>query len=204
MFNSTKQVKESFFNLFSEAIRIPSGAATIDVPVRYAKKSSTDYVEEQANQVYPCVAIWDYEPTPDERYKIAGNVVYGSFRDTDNDTILDTGTAYYEPMYLQFKFDVGCVAKRFMDLENLSAYMFKRFLYNEFLEFDIIKIGDEEVSKIVSCKITPVTIDRQDGVKENNYEFVFSAMVNIIEPEDVALVQSFNLTVTPTTTPENL
>jgi hypothetical protein len=63
MLTSIRQTHSEFFRQFHN-LKIMVGDKSITLLSRYARKSSFDYVEEQENQIYPCIAIMDYTPVP--------------------------------------------------------------------------------------------------------------------------------------------
>ena len=214
MFTTITQVKEAFLKLFYATPIIVSVKGTnTTIPVRYAKKSADNYAEagtgsspDIEQQVYPCIAILDYDPKKSDMYNLSGFVRLANERDTDNDVKkqVDKATYYYEPLFLTFRFDVGVVSKKFFELEAINNYMYKRFLYTEHLILNKEVIAFEEVGDVVPLSVNPITIERPDGVKETNFEMEISAWVYIADQEDVDLLQTLNISVTPVLLPEQL
>lgn len=193
-FYSIAQVKEAFLKLFYTApIQIKSGATTKTVEVRYAKKLVP---QEAAQVVYPVISVWDYTPEPSEKFNPSGFTYLDDIRDTDNDGIMDTGTRYFEPLLLRFRFDVGCASKNYDDQVGLEDYMLRNWEYPEpvILSFNTPEAG--QVDQPVMLDLKRTKLDRPDGVHETNYEISFEAWVDIREPEDVELVTTLNLNIT--------
>ena len=183
MLTTIRQVNEQFFRKFY-GLKMQIGGAEKVVLCRYAKKSSYDYVEEQANQTYPCIVIQDYTPTPKDEWYIDMHSYFGG-------KSLDglTGYLYQRPIWMEFRYDVSIVAKSYNDFISMQDYFMQNFVYEVRFIFNQKLEGENTVGDIVPYKVRGTNIPRTDGLFEMNYEFTCSVWLYSQTPQEVALVQ---------------
>lgn len=184
MLTSIRQVNEEFFRTFY-GLKVMVGREEKTLLTRYAKKSSKDYVEEQENQVYPCIAIQDYIPVPRDEWFIDMKAYFGG-------KSLDglTGYLYQRPIWMDFRYDVSIAAKSYNDYMAMQDYFLQNFVYGKRFIFNKQLSGEDLVGDIVPYKIRETEIPRTDGVQETNYEFTLNAWLYPQTPEEVELVQT--------------
>lgn len=160
------------------------GGAEKVVLCRYAKKSSYDYVEEQTNQIYPCIVIQDYTPTPKDEWYIDMRSYFGgkSFNGL-------TGYLYQRPIWMEFRYDVSIIAKSYNDFISMQDYFMQHFVYGVRFIFNQKLDGENAVGDIVPYNVRETTIPRTDGLFEMNYEFTCSVWLYSQTPSEVALVK---------------
>lgn len=183
MLTTIRQVNEQFFRKFY-GLKMQIGGAEKVVLCRYAKKSSYDYVEEQANQVYPCIVIQDYTPTPKDEWYIDMHSYFGG--KSLNGL---TGYLYQRPIWMEFRYDVSIVAKSYNDFISMQDYFMQNFVYGVRFLFNQKLDGENAVGDIVPYTVRETTIPRTDGLFEMNYEFTCSVWLYSQTPQEVALVQ---------------
>lgn len=161
------------------------GGVEKTVLCRYAKKSSYDYVEEQSNQIYPCIAIQDFSPNPKKEWFIDMKAYFGG-------KSLDglTGYLYQRPIWMEFRYDVSIVAKSYNDFIAMQDYFMENFVYGKRFIFNSQLSGEDEVGDIVPYEVRGTDIPRTDGVFEKNYEFTCSVWLYPQKPEEVTLIQN--------------
>lgn len=191
MLTSIRQVNEEFFRKFY-GLKMNIGGAEKTILCRYAKKSSYDYVEEQNNQIYPCIAIQDYTPTPKKEWYIDMHAYFGG-------KSLDglTGYLYQRPIWMEFRYDVSIVSKSYKDFIAMQDYFMENFVYGKRFIFNQQLSGEDTVGDIVPYEIRETDIPRTDGVFEMNYEFTCSVWLYPQTPEEVELIQIIALSVRP-------
>lgn len=184
MLTSIRQVNEEFFRKFY-GLKMPMGGVEKSVLCRYAKKSSHDYVEEQANQIYPCIVIQDYSPNPKKEWYIDMHAYFGG-------KSLDglTGYLYQRPIWMEFRYDVSVVAKGYNDFISMQDYFMENFVYGRRFIFDAHLSGEDLVGDIVPYEVRGTDIPRTDGIFEKNYEFTCSVWLYPQKPEEVTLIQN--------------
>lgn len=168
------------------------GGAEKVVLCRYAKKSSYDYVEEQANQIYPCIVIQDYTPTPKDEWYVDMHSYFGGKSLSGL-----TGYLYQRPIWMEFRYDVSVVSKSYNDFISMQDYFMQNFVYGVRFIFNQKLGGEDAVGDIVPYDIRETTIPRNDGLFEMNYEFTCSVWLYSQTPKDVELVQSIVLNAMP-------
>ena len=184
MLTSISQVNGEFFKLFF-GTRITVDGKEISIPNRYSKKSSRDYVEEQDNQIYPCIATLDYTPVPKEEWFVDMKTnIEGYSSDNLRAYIL------MKPIWMEFKYDVSIASKSYKEHVALQDYFLKTFVYGKRFIFDKRIIEGDVVGDIVPYKIRTTDIPRTDGVFETNYEFTLSVWLYVADVEDVETVQT--------------
>lgn len=183
MLSTIKQVNEEFFRTFY-GLKIPIGGTEKTILCRYARKSSKDYVEEQENQVYPCIAIQDYSPSPKREWFIDMHAYFGG-------KSLDglKGYLYMRPIWLEFRYDVSVVAKSYNEFLAIQDYFMENFVYGKRFLFNKQLSGEDEVGDVVPYEIRGTDVPRTDGVFEYNYEFTCSVWLYPRTPEEVDLIQ---------------
>mgnify|MGYP006935831867 CR=1 FL=1 len=183
MLTTIRQVNEQFFRKFY-GIKMQIGGAEKVVLCRYAKKSSYDYVEEQTNQIYPCIVIQDYTPTPKDEWYIDMRSYFGgkSFNGL-------TGYLYQRPIWMEFRYDVSIIAKSYNDFISMQDYFMQHFVYGVRFIFNQKLDGENAVGDIVPYNVRETTIPRTDGLFEMNYEFTCSVWLYSQTPSEVALVK---------------
>lgn len=183
MLSSIREVNEEFFKRFRGIILHTKGKE-VEVPIRYARKSSGDYTEEDKQQKYPCIAIQDYSPKiKDEWYIDMRNYLGGISSDGLK------GFLYRRPIWLSFRYDVSIVAKSYYDFMSLKDYFLSHFGTSVSMLFNQKLSGEDAVGDVVPYTIRETDIPRQDGVFETNYEFTCSVWVAPNENTEVDLIQ---------------
>lgn len=192
MLTSIRQVNEEFFRTFY-GLKVTVGGVEKTILCRYARKSSNDYVEEQENQIYPCIAIQDYTPTLKNEWYVDMKPYIGG-------KSLDGLTAFLfmRPIWMEFRYDVSIAAKSYNDFLALQDYFMENFVYGVRLMFNKQLSGDDLVGAIVPYTIRENYIPRIDGVYEINYEFTCSVWVQPQKPKEVSLVQEIIINGHPT------
>lgn len=183
MLTTIRQVNEQFFRKFY-GLKMQIGGVEKVVLCRYAKKSSYDYVEEQANQIYPCIVIQDYTPTPKDEWYVDMHSYFGG--KSLNGL---TGYLYQRPIWMEFRYDVSIVAKSYNDFISMQDYFMQNFVYGVRFLFNQKLDGENAVGDIVPYEVRETTIPRTDGLFEMNYEFTCSVWLYSQTPQEVALVQ---------------
>ena len=188
MLTSIRQVNEQFFRKFF-GLTIPVGGVDKKILCRYARKSSYDYAEEQAQQIYPCIAIQDYVPIPKEEWYIDMHAYFGgkSFDGLK-------GYLYQRPIWMEFKYDVSIVSKSYNEYMALQDYFMQNFVYGKRFIFNQHFEGEDAIGDIVPYEVRDTDIPRTDGVFETNYEFTCSVWLYPRKPEEVDLVQKIIIT----------
>lgn len=184
MLTSIRQVNEEFFRTFY-GIKIIIGGVEKSILCRYARKSSRDYVEEQENQIYPCIAIQDYTPSIKSEWYVDMKSYFGG-------KSLDglTGYLYSRPIWMEFRYDVSIASKSYNEFIAMQDYFMENFVSGVRLVFNKKLKGDDLVGDIVPYTIRENQIPRNDGVFEINYEFTCSVWLYSRKPEDVELIQA--------------
>lgn len=184
MLTTIRQVNEEFFRKFY-GLKMRIGGAEKTVLCRYAKKSSYDYVEEQSNQIYPCIAVQDYTPVPKKEWYIDMHAYFGG-------KSLDglTGYLYQRPIWMEFRYDVSIVAKSYNDFISMQDYFMENFVYGKRFVFNEHLSGEDLIGDIVPYEVRETDIPRTDGVFEMNYEFTCSVWLYPQKPEEVTLIQN--------------
>lgn len=184
MLTSIKQVNEQFFRKFF-GLKMPIGGEEKKILCRYAKKSSYDYTEEQDNQVYPCIAIQDYTPTPKSEWYIDMHAYFGG-------KSLDglKGYLYQRPIWMDFKYDVSIVSKSYNEFMAMQDYFMQHFMYGKRFLLNQHFEGEQAIGDVVPYTIRNTDIPRTDGCLEMNYEFTCNVWLYPTTPEEVDLIQS--------------
>lgn len=191
MIRSIKQANEEFFRIFY-GLRIPMDGAEFAVNYRYARKSSNDYVEEQENQIYPCIAVQDYIPVPRKDWFIDLRTYFGG-KDFTN----LTGYLYTRPIWMDFRYDVSIATKSYKEYLAMQDYFNQNFVYNKAFIFCKQLTGEDTVGVVVPYTVRPQDIPRTDGVYETNYEFTLKVWVYARDPEEVQLIQKVVMKANP-------
>lgn len=191
MLTTIRQVNEEFFRTFY-GLKVTVGGEEKTLLTRYARKSSKDYVEEQENQVYPCVALQDYIPVPKKEWFIDMHAYFGG-------KSLDglTGYLYQRPIWMEFRYDVSIASKSYLEYLAIQDYFMQNFVYGKRFIFCKQLSGEDTVGDIVPYEIRETDIPRTDGVYETNYEFTCSVWLFPQTPEEVELVQTIVLRSNP-------
>lgn len=179
MLTRIKQVHSEFFKLFHN-LQINLKGVPTKVPVRYAKKSSEDYTEEQDNQVYPCIAIQDYPPVPKDDWFIDMRPYFGGLSSRGL-----KGFLYQRPIWMEFRYDVSVVSKSSIEFMDLQDYFLSHFVYRKQFLFNQKLTGDDAVGDVVPFSVRATDIPRTDGVHETNYEFTLSVWVYPVDAIEV-------------------
>ena len=190
MLTSITQVNTEFFKLF-HGIRVPVGNDFIHVPSRYFKKSSYNYVENTP-ETYPCTTIQDYAPEMkpewfiDMKTRISG---------VSEDGL--TAFIYRNPVWMNFRYDVGLASKGYKESILLRDYFQRKFNAEVGFIFNQKIIDGDIIGDVVPYTMRMTDIPRSDGIFETNMEFNLSAWIYLTEPKEVELVKNIVLTVTP-------
>ena len=189
MFKTIAQVNEQFFQKFHGVSVVVNGVST-PILYRYAKKSSKDYTEEQEQQIYPCFAIQDYNPTVKQEWWID----LTRFEHVDLEEDADNALLYSRPVWMSFVFDVSIAAKSYHEYTALKDYMLARFNTTYVFLFDNPDLFETETSIIrIPYKLTSSDIPRNDGVFETNFSFDLSVWMLPNDPEVVTLIKSITI-----------
>lgn len=182
MLTSIRQVNEQFFRKFF-GLKMPIGGKEEKVLCRYAKKSSYDYTEEQDNQVYPCIAIQDYTPTPRSEWYIDMHAYFGG-------KSLDRlkGYLYQRPIWMDFRYDVSIVSKSYNEFMAMQDYFMEHFVYGKRFLFNQHFEGEQAIGDVVPYVVRQTDIPRTDGCLEMNYEFTCNVWLYPTTPEEVDLI----------------
>lgn len=191
MLYSIRQVNEEFFKKFT-GITIPIKGKSVEIPIRYARKSSKDYVEEDKKQSYPCIAIQDYSPRIKDEWYIDMKPYFGG---TSSDGL--KGFLFRRPIWLEFRYDVSIVAKSYYEFIALRDFFLSNFTSEVSMLFNQRLTGDDMVGDVVPYSIRENDIPRTDGVFETNYEFTCSVWVTPKEPTEVDIIQQIVLSGQP-------
>ena len=183
MLYSIRQVNEEFFKKFAGIVVSVKGK-NVEVSVRYARKSSKDYVEEDKKQVYPCIAIQDYSPRLKDDWYLDMKPYFGGL---SSDGL--KGFLYRRPIWFEFKYDVSIVAKGYYEFMALKDYFLSNYVSEVRMVFNQKLTGDNMVGDIVPYSIRENDMPRTDGVFETNYEFTCSVWVTPKEPTEVDVIQ---------------
>lgn len=183
MLTTIRQVNEQFFRIFY-GLKMPIGGEEKTILCRYARKSSKDYVEEQENQIYPCIAIQDYAPNPKSEWFIDMHQYCGGVS-------LDglTGYLFLRPIWMNFRYDVSIATKSYAEYLDMQDYFMKNYVYGKRFIFNKQLTGEDTVGDIVPYEIRETDIPRTDGVYETNYEFTLSVWLYPKSAEEVNLVK---------------
>lgn len=187
MLTTINQVNEEFFKTFF-GLKMNIGGKTQNVLCRYYKKSGRDYSEEQLNQMYPCIVIQDYTPTPKEEWYID---MYEYFGGKSLDGL--TGYLFQRPIWMEFRYDVSIAAKGYKDFTTLRDYFMTNFVYGKRFLFNKKLSGDSEVGDVVPYSVRSTDIPRTDGVSETNYEFTLSVWLYPRSHREVDIIQKIIL-----------
>ena len=121
MLTSIRQTHSEYFRQFHN-LKIMVGDKSITLLSRYARKSSFDYVEEQENQIYPCVAIMDYTPVPSRDWFVDMKTYFGGKGFSEL-----TGYLYRRPVRMEFRYDVSIVSKSYNEFLAMQDYFNSTF-----------------------------------------------------------------------------
>ena len=84
-------------------------------------------MEEQENQIYPCIAIQDYIPVPQKEWFMRhGNLISGG-KDFQN----LTGYLYLRPIWMEFRYDVSIATKSYKEYLAMQDYFNRKFVYGK-------------------------------------------------------------------------
>lgn len=187
MLSTIRQVNEEFFRKFY-GLKVTIGGKEKTILCRYAKRSSYDYAEEQDNQMYPCIVIQDYTPTPKKEWFIDMHAYFGG-KSLDG---LD-GYLYQRPIWMEFRYDVSVVSKSYNEFISLQDYFVENFVYGKRFLFNEQLSGEDAVGDVVPYTVRETSIPRTDGVFETNYEFTCSVWLYPRKAEEVSLIQNIIL-----------
>lgn len=193
MLTSINQVNREFFKLFDN-LQIEYEDGNIFVPkYRYARKSSYDYTEEDAEPIYPCIAVQDYAPTPSDRWYVDLRRYFDG--EISEDKL--KGYLTMKPIYMEFRYDVSIAAKSFLEHTAMKDYFLKHFVYGGSFLFDKRLSGDDAVGDVIPYEVFATDITRADGIFETNYEFRLLAWLYVKDSEEVALVKEIAVNCSP-------
>lgn len=183
MLSSVQQVNEEFFKLFH---RLNIGGIVVNS--RYAKKSSFDYVEEQKNQIYPCISIQDFAPTIREGGYVDPHEYTGGMNSDKTKAFV-----YHRPTWMSFRYDVSIASKSYKYFMEMQQYFAEHFVNQLRFVFNKKTFGDSEVGDIVPYTVNITDIPRTDGIFETNYEFDLSVWLYAVPPQEVDVIQEVNV-----------
>lgn len=179
MFHKIIDVHNAVFKYFSERI-----SEELGVHVRYARKSSHDYSEEQDAQIYPCVAIQEYFPVPKEDWWIEYK---GFHRATSVDG--STGYLYYLPLWMDFRYDMSVASKSYKDYVRIQQWFLENTIAEDEITLESFVVNGMETGEPISIETRVQDIPRTDGVYETNYEITFSIWLYARRPVGIDTVQ---------------
>lgn len=191
MLKSIREVNEEFFKQF-RGIKILIKGKEVEVPIRYARKSGKDYVEEFKQQLYPCIAIQDHSPKIKDEWYLDMKSYFGGIS-------LDglSGYLFRRPIWFEFVYDVSIVAKGYYEFTALKDYFLSTFGSDVQMLFNKRLSGDDAVGDVVGYTVRSTDIPRTDGVFEINYEFTCSVWVAPVEPKAVDVIKKIILRAEP-------
>lgn len=191
MLKSIGEVNEEFFKQF-RGIKILIKGKEVEVPIRYARKSGKDYVEESKQQLYPCIAIQDHSPKIKDEWYLDMKSYFGGIS-------LDglSGYLFRRPIWFEFVYDVSIVAKGYYEFTALKDYFLSTFGSDVQMLFNKRLSGDDAVGDVVGYTVRSTDIPRTDGVFEINYEFTCSVWVAPVEPNAVDVIKKIILRAEP-------
>lgn len=191
MLKSIREVNEEFFKQF-RGIKILIKGKEVEVPIRYARKSGKDYVEESKQQLYPCIAIQDHSPKIKDEWYLDMKSYFGGIS-------LDglSGYLFRRPIWFEFVYDVSIVAKGYYEFTALKDYFLSTFGSDVQMLFNKRLSGDDAVGDVVGYTVRSTDIPRTDGVFEINYEFTCSVWVAPVEPNAVDVIKKIILRAEP-------
>ena len=191
MLKSIREVNEEFFKQF-RGIKILIKGKEVEVPIRYARKSGNDYVEESKQQLYPCIAIQDHSPKIKDEWYLDMKSYFGGIS-------LDglSGYLFRRPIWFEFVYDVSIVAKGYYEFTALKDYFLSTFGSDVQMLFNKRLSGDDAVGDVVGYTVRSTDIPRTDGVFEINYEFTCSVWVAPVEPNAVDVIKKIILRAEP-------
>lgn len=191
MIKSIREVNEEFFKQF-RGIKILIKGKEVEVPIRYARKSGKDYVEESKQQLYPCIAIQDHSPKIKDEWYLDMKSYFGGIS-------LDglSGYLFRRPIWFEFVYDVSIVAKGYYEFTALKDYFLSTFGSDVQMLFNKRLSGDDAVGDVVGYTVRSTDIPRTDGVFEINYEFTCSVWVAPVEPNAVDVIKKIILRAEP-------
>ena len=179
MFHKIIEVNTAVFKYFSERL-----SKELGVTVRYARKSSYDYTEEQPQQIYPCVAIQDYVPTPRENWWIEHKPFHRA-----NSMDGTTGYLFYLPLWMDFRYDISIASKSYKEYLNLQQWFLENVISEDEITLESFKVGGIETGEPISIESRAQDVPRTDGVYETSYEVTFAVWVFAREPKSVTNIQ---------------
>lgn len=195
MLNSISEVNTEFFKLFADKVKVadPKTGSVKSVLVRYARKSSGDYTEEQPQQVYPCISITDYTPTIHDKSTPFHNTYIGG-RTEDG----EMGSVFTRPIQFEFRYDVSVAAKSYFDWISIKDFIFSKYVGERRVILNSQLSGDAEVGEICPlADVRPTDVPRTDGVFETNFEFTIYVWVATKDPDVRALVKEIGINADP-------
>jgi multimeric flavodoxin WrbA len=99
-----------------------------------------------------------------------------------------------EPVLFDFKFDVTAFCKNAIHKWLIWEWFAKKFDQDNGIIFNAVTLEspqeDTTVGDPVECKMTTLEPYRTDGVFELTFNFKITAMVQIVEPKEVELLQT--------------
>lgn len=183
MIQSIQEVHSNFFELFRPQLPIDGG-----IPVYYAREAF-DGISQKHPEVYPQCVILDYIPEFGLEWNTSYSKRFDGFSEPDNDDekTYKKGNIYMEPLQLSFKYDVSVYTKSPKQRWSIMQHFLDTHGSSGSLVFNKKEISttqeDSVVGDVVSYKVAPTEIPREDGVFELNYEFIITAFVSLPEKE---------------------
>lgn len=193
MFHKIIDVHNAVFKYFSERI-----SEELGVHVRYARKSSHDYSEEQDAQIYPCVAIQEYFPVPKEDWWIEYK---GFHRATSVDG--STGYLYYLPLWMDFRYDMSVASKSYKDYVRIQQWFLENTIAEDEITLESFVVNGMETGEPISIVTRAQDVPRTDGVYETNYEITFSVWLYTRRPVGFETVQEIVISISQASIPSD-
>lgn len=184
MFYKIQEVHTAVFRYFSKRIQ----SELPGVNVRYARKSSKDYTEEQQQQLYPCVALQEYSPVPRENWWIE-HKAFARASSTDG----TTGYLYYLPIFMDFRYDISIAAKSYTEYLQLQQWFLENTIAVDEITLQPHAVGEYEAGEPITIETRAQDIPRTDGVYETNYEVTFQIWLYARQPVGLEAVQNVSI-----------
>lgn len=209
MITSFHQVDLEFYKQFlGEDLKTPfmevttHKMETIQVPVKYVKKSARDLTEEN-DEKYPMITIENFTPKIVPDYYYPEQTYYANPRQAIVDEITyDLITEYFAQVPFDFRFEVSIAADSESEWDALKLQFAKLFSVNKqkyfvFNKFSVPLEGnlgtDSDVGDVVGYTLEIQEVNRTDGVFETVYVFVVRAWVQLTEPKDLLTASSIGV-----------
>jgi hypothetical protein len=185
MVETLDEVHNAFFSLFGEKVLITANGQLVNVPVRYARKSSFNHAEGDI-EAYPQIAIQDYAPEDErDKWSVSGESTYENEVDIDDDGIVDVVDVVGDPQLLTFRYDVMQATRDFLQGSALYTWFIKNYPRWWYIEINGVRYTMSRESRDVY---------RTDGIHEFNHEFKIEVWFKGHVTEAVPVLQDVQIT----------